>query len=89
MAFSGGVADAKPPVRIKELLKILRIQVFRVRLPRSPAFVCSLKVLTNDELKPMGKKPSALTRSSNALLSLRNLFIGWHRRCTPPTAISV
>lgn len=65
-------AFAQSRVSVDELLGILDIHVFRVRVPNDSAYVWSIEVLKPDAVKPLGRRPTGLSQSMK-LLALRDV----------------
>jgi hypothetical protein len=59
-------------VSVNELLGILDIHVFRVRVPSDPAYVWSIEVLRPNSVKPAGPRPTGLSRTTK-LLAIRDI----------------
>lgn len=73
LGFTGAIAAfAQSRVSVDELLIILDIHVFRVRVPNDPAYVWSIEVLKPDAVKLTGKRPTGLSQSTK-LLALRDV----------------
>jgi hypothetical protein len=65
-------ASAQSRVTLDELLGILDIHVFRVRVPNDPVYVWSIEVLKSDGVKPTGTWPKGLSGKTR-LLALRDI----------------
>jgi hypothetical protein len=70
------------PPNPHELLNILRITTFRIRVPIDPANVWDIKILKPDELKSKGSQPLGLTRPTY-LFSMREKESGVYEFTLP------
>jgi hypothetical protein len=66
---NGSGKDLSP----KELLYILNIQTWRVRVPASDAYTWTFKVIPKELRKPMNPRPFNLSKGANYLLALRGI----------------
>lgn len=64
---------AQPPLDMKELLRILKIQTWRIRVPSDARYVWDIKPLRKQELHVAGMRPRGLTVSAKYLLAFREI----------------
>jgi len=69
VATRGSAQDLSP----KELLYVLNIQTWRVRVPASDDHTWTFKVIPKELRKPFSSKPTNLSRRANQLLALRGI----------------
>jgi len=76
------LAQSGPPPTSRELLRILRITTFRVRVPSDPKDVWDIQVLRSDQLKAPGLHPLGLTAPAE-LLAFRDKGEGLYEFTLP------
>ncbi len=65
--YGGSSADLTP----KELLYVLDIQSWRVRVPASDDYTWTFKIISKDQRKLTSPRPANLSKRANYLLALR------------------
>ena len=73
MLLAGTLWARSGDVSFKELLDILNVQTWRVRVPASNAYDWTFKVIPREQLKAPSTKPSNLSKKADYLLALRGI----------------